>query len=666
VILIILFIAITPVAAQEGKCEGGACPEAAGDAPTGQTEVEGLGHSLQYRVRGGYTARGTGLRNRGYGTIRLRGIPSGARVYKAFLYWNIVDSQQKSSHQRLRFQGNWVTGTFIGADHEPCWLPDHYSAYSYRADVTRYVTGNRNYSIRNVVSGKTDGSDPWGSAVVAPLAQGASLVVIYTKSSYPMTKIKLWDGAVTVAGGDTNSAHITIGGFTASNPVGPAYTTFIGADGQIAADPASTVNGNPVFEADWDGTDWQSGGSYSQGNLWDTDTAGVGMYMAPGATSVNIAVNGSGDCLTWVAQVFSISSGNLDTDGDALLDGWEANGHMGVNLPAMGANPFHKDIFVEHDYMVGAHSHMPSTTVLDRVRNSFAAAPVSNPDGRNGITLHNDYGQFPYYGGNSLQEQQDISADCGQLWAGFDTIKNANFNPARLDTFHYVVWAHDLCPAYGSTSGISRGIPASDFIVSLGSWAGYGSEDARTGTYQHELGHNLGLTHGGNTGDHENYKPNHLSLMNYSFQVIGVWRSGARRWDYTRMRIYSLNENRLNEFQGLNGSGNLTPYGTRWYCPNGTLRDDNTANTNVDWTCGGAIQSNVRVDINNSGARSVLGTVRNQWTSLIYNGGSIGPGVQERTFLTAPEDMPPCLSYDDFKEAGIGDGTENGLDDHDH
>ena len=41
----------------------------------------------------------------------------------------------------------------------------------------------------------------------------------------------------------------------------------------------------------------------------------------------------------------------------------------------------------------------------------------------------------------------------------------------------------------------------------------------------HELGHNLGLKHGGT--DNLNYKPNYLSVMNYFFQFGGVLRSGG-------------------------------------------------------------------------------------------------------------------------------------------
>src|SRR5262249_25051060 len=38
------------------------------------------------------------------------------------------------------------------------------------------------------------------------------------------------------------------------------------------------------------------------------------------------------------------------------------------------------------------------------------------------------------------------------------------------------------------------------------------------GTFMHELGHTLGLLHGGNE-PYEGYKPNYLSVMNYAFSL---------------------------------------------------------------------------------------------------------------------------------------------------
>mgnify|MGYP001769098295 CR=1 FL=1 len=43
-----------------------------------------------------------------------------------------------------------------------------------------------------------------------------------------------------------------------------------------------------------------------------------------------------------------------------------------------------------------------------------------------------------------------------------------------------------------------------------------GSIGQQGGTLMHELGHTLGLRHGGNV--ETNDKPNYLSVMNYSFQ----------------------------------------------------------------------------------------------------------------------------------------------------
>ena len=41
-------------------------------------------------VNGGYVAAGVGLRNRGAGTITISGIPSGAVVQAAYLYWSVL------------------------------------------------------------------------------------------------------------------------------------------------------------------------------------------------------------------------------------------------------------------------------------------------------------------------------------------------------------------------------------------------------------------------------------------------------------------------------------------------------------------------------------------------------------------------------------------------
>ncbi len=664
---LLVITSVIPVMAQQpdpaATCAGGMCAASepgepqrvqVGGPAVPESEAglreEGMGGAVIYTVKGGYTAAGVGLRNRGAGTIQIMKVPAGAQVYKAFLYWNIVDETRQARHKALSLNGKPVTGSFIGAAHSPCWTEMYGSSYSYRADVTSLVRGNGSYKITGVASGITTGEDPWTVHPVLPLAEGASLVVIYTKSSYPTTRVYLWEGAE--YSDSSVSPYIVVGPIPAlSDPVGLVRTTAIVADGQTNSEgPTLSVEGNPVSGSNFAGSDPKKGGGYfTYGNLWDTATYSVGDMLYPGLPEMEIGIIGSSDCAVWVAQVVSISDGTLDTDGDALLDGWEANGWQGVDLPTMGASPFHKDIFVENDWMPG---HKPSDAVLETIRQSFAAAPVKNPDGINGINLHSDIGQGGVFsGGNEVAYRENWDAfgcESADIWAAFDEYKFKNFAPSRLDIFHYMIWSHNQC-ADNSSSGLARGIPSSDFVVTLGLWPDYGTEFVRQGTYMHELGHNLGLTHGGAIDDHVNYKPNHLSIMNYSFQVAGVWRDGARRWDYQRVMVNSLNENALNETLGLrNGAAVLSNYGTSYSCPNGSWQTDTTAAT-IDWNCNGrATDTSVSVSINRDVDKGTLGATQNQWKKIIYNGGSIGlSGPGGMLSAESVFEIYPCMTYED-------------------
>src|SRR5262249_18161151 len=64
--------------------------------------------------------------------------------------------------------------------------------------------------------------------------------------------------------------------------------------------------------------------------------------------------------------------------------------------------------------------------------------------------------------------------------------------------------------------GRSAGIPGADFFVAAGAADLNRFPLAPAGAFMHELGHNLGLHHGGD--EDLNYKPNYISVMNYFFQ----------------------------------------------------------------------------------------------------------------------------------------------------
>lgn len=361
----------------------------------------------------------------------------------------------------------------------------------------------------------------------------------------------------------------------------------------------------------------------------------------------------------------------VDTDGDGLLDNWETSGLTidgeFIDLPAMGADPQHKDIFVEIDWMGDpgdGHTHAPDPDAIQEIVDAFDNAPVSNPDGTTGIHLHVDYGPSSpltwgaaatwgsLSDGDELTHQANISTCSGTTfnWSGFDTLKNANFMESRESIFHYNVWGHDLCSSLSGTSGISRngsgatfGDGASDFIVSLGGWAGQtGTEDQQAGTFMHELGHNLGLRHGGE--DHTQWKPNYLSVMSYAFQTRGLMIDSTQgHFDYSRYDLADLNENNLSEASGINIPGSVTQtLGTRYFCGQDNMQLDWDA-SQADWNCDGD-ESDTGVNANiNQGVwwnnNTTLGTLtsQNDWLNLIYTGGAIGaPGASIQLPDTSP------------------------------
>lgn len=616
--------AMTSVAAPLQPAVGGPA-QAAGVASVLPSVVEGpVARYKSFDLRGGYVAAGVGLRNRGSGTITLRGIPSGAKVKAAYLYWSILGGDKpQAGFKKVSFAGRSVTGTLIGSGASTGWSGAP-TGYAYRATVTRYVKKNGRFKVAKVASGVKNGSDPFETAVVPPLAQGASLVVVYSRSSYPRTTVVISDGYA--PGGGSLTVPF---GLVASNPVGQVRTTFIVGDGQSLAEPPATVNGIPL-PGGFDGADPASVPA-AKGNLWDTRTVDLPNVVKPGDVSAQVTVSQGPDSLAWIAQVFSIGRyGARDTDGDSLLDGWEANGYdangdgvIDMNLPAMGADPLRKDLFVEMDYMSDAL--LAGEADLDRIVQVFAAAPsVRNPNGKAGINLHLDAGaargaKYNLGGGNNVSFVYDLNP----VLPGFLAIKNTNFNPARAKIFYYMIWAngHDG----GTVAGNAFSIPSDSFLVSLGRWPQAGTGDQRVATFMHQLGHALGLRHGG--GDDVRHKPNYLSVMNPAFESTGVPRTGSRPayFGYSGFTLPSLNEKRLNEKKGLKSSKAST-YRTRWYCGDSLRTTTRGANKPIDWNCDGRKSSSVRADVDGSGG---LSTVKgyNDWAHLRYGGGAVGGGA---------------------------------------
>ncbi len=333
-----------------------------------------------------------------------------------------------------------------------------------------------------------------------------------------------------------------------------------------------------------------------------------------------------------------------DTDGDALLDCWETNGidwdgdgtidlqlydvnGDGTIQASEDADLNHKDIYVEVDWM---DQHQPNNASLNDVTNSFANAPVSNPDGTRGIRLHIQTNEQAVAHNNSLAFEPCTSA-AGVGVPDFDAVKlirfgtaaersnanNINILNAKRFAFHYVLFVHNLT-GLGGTSGCAE-LPGNDFVVSLGSWTqvnghGVGNRDEQAGTFMHEFGHNLNLRHGG--GDNINFKPNYLSVMSYTRQ-IAKWYVFGRPLNYSISLLPTLNESNLSEPLGIGGSpGDFTAFG-----PPPEQTNVNASN-GIDWNRDGdTTDVGVAANVNNfgdGGFGSVL-TGYDDWANLKYN-----------------------------------------------
>jgi hypothetical protein len=220
--------------------------------------------------------------------------------------------------------------------------------------------------------------------------------------------------------------------------------------------------------------------------VWRVFNATIILISGTMLVSSLISVPVFAACTNW--------AGLNDNDCDQLADEWETtgydvNGDNIVDLTFPGANPNHKDIFLEIDYMT---HHIPRSGVVEAVRTAFANVPnalVSNPDNLPGIKLN-------FIVNEQIPHQNSIT-----MWSGFDTLKdtwfgtssernNANTMIAKDNTYHYALFIHQYNGL--SSSGLAE-LPGDDLVVSLGApgWGivngqTVGTLDQQKGTLMHE------------------------------------------------------------------------------------------------------------------------------------------------------------------------------------
>jgi sugar lactone lactonase YvrE/phosphotransferase system HPr-like phosphotransfer protein len=657
----------------------------------------------------GVSLRGTGVGGIATGTITIpdsttspgvsQGVPDGADIIDAFLYWGTLESTPSPSASSGTFLGYPITGQQIGSD-----LPNYTDGTftgtlrMYRADVNTYFPIGAN-GVR-FASGAFTVSLPDSGGTALPLTEGASLVVIYRvlSQNFPLKAVVIYDGSTI----PTTSTTQNMQGFY---------------------DAAGTGENTTLFAA---------------GGSWTNSSSSIAL---PAHTNQFSASLNSGDA--YAAVILSTPVNN--SDSDAILDAWKAGplagdfhagqpGYYDVKtgswVPLPGAKHGEKDLFVQLDYMCGAV--LPNGACDPSQENLFPSpdaqgndplAMVTSAFAADGIVLHLGIGnavpestctdnlttsppqlcQFPSEPGvigwkNSLEFSKLWPRNLASCAAGGDC--TTRFPYGQKDSYHYVLFGHSLaipawnsrygsltsiqvlsgvttivttdrgnginyCPSRITISGVlgnptlngvynttscadaktitvaTPGVPnwsypnttlpepvigltsgtvtsisgysdlgGADSAVTLGLWETAPNQNMSkranviAGTLFHEIGHTLGLGHGGLYYDGPsgsyvptfdvNCKPNYQSVMNYLFQLDGVGPNAAVAYSNQQLDGESLSgppatilslSSLGSVAQLTDASGNPATFPTSaWYTPNAPSTTASAATLHCDGT----------------------------------------------------------------------------------
>ncbi len=298
--------------------------------------------------------------------------------------------------------------------------------------------------------------------------------------------------------------------------------------------------------------------------LWGQANASALTSQMYGATLVRKLSNEETSASSWHISSFETPAGpndipenTQDSDQDGLPDSAEVAGgtYAGIPLYELGARLGRKDIFVEIDHMDSSDEGiLPRREALDKVVAAFA---------KQNIGLHFDVGNYF----SDTANNQAYNPEAYNLGSGNSTVPfaasiiipsksyslkdKANFydykarymDLRRRPIFHYLLMANSMKDnGLAGPSGLAE-MNGNDLIVTLGKWNLSSSSlenknmliNFQASTIMHELGHNLGLRHGGNEND--NYKPNYYSIMNYHYQLYGL---GNANGDFAAERYYAF------------------------------------------------------------------------------------------------------------------------------
>lgn len=426
------------------------------------------------------------------------------------------------------------------------------------------------------------------------------------------------------------------------------------------------------------------------------------------------------DLAKWIEE-------NIDTDGDGLSDKWETegikdkNGKVILDLPAMGANSEIPDLFVQVDWMYKpiTFSIQPysdwlpfswkevKSGIIDLAPSQKSLNLVVQQFKKHGINLHIDAGSnstMKYENGKAVKWRELSSGGnkvsyeknfiLGKNYEHWNEIVTQYLPKNRWNVFRHALFVENFSVYNSKTgkhedsgTGLASAIPGQAFIVSKNTLGEnplvLNDNVSYAGTFMHELGHTLGLGHGGD--DHVNNKPNHLSVMNYYFQTSGLVKKGGKEFErinYSDHELPKLDENNLVESKGIDPKGKTqeAKLGTKIYVnlekkwfeniiqpftPKKELKEYSLiSKVGIDYNGDSKIEDKIgsSFDINQDGIHSEIRASVNEWNRLVYKGGYIGGyGVNAaeniKQLITKPVDEDEHaqdeLTWEEYLKLGL-------------
>jgi uncharacterized repeat protein (TIGR01451 family) len=248
------------------------------------------------------------------GTATVSGIPSGATITAAYLYW----AGSGTADNTVTFAGSSRTADRTAND-TYVFNGNTFNFFGAFENVTSLVTGNGNYTLSGLAV--NEGSFYCTSQAVM---SGFTLVVIYQSASLPIKRIEVRDGMLALRQG---TYALSLGNFL-SSPSPDARLTYAVYEGDpdqtgSGADPEQiTFNGSTLTDASNPANNPYNStvNSQSRTNVYgyDLDTYSASSLLAGGSRSATLNVTSGTDLVLLQTVVTSIAIVMVDVTPKGL------------------------------------------------------------------------------------------------------------------------------------------------------------------------------------------------------------------------------------------------------------------------------------------------------------------------------------------------------------